>query len=523
MKAIIYVRVSTEEQAAKGYSLPTQIEACQNYSERKGYDVLEVFQDKYTGTVMDRPGLNALRGFIAENEINIVIVYDIDRLSRKAIHQMLIEDELENEGIKVEYVLGQYQDTDEGRLQKQIRASIAEYEKAKILERMKRGKFGKAKSGSVIVGARPPYGYYTEKEGNRKWFVIDEEESSIVRLIFQLYVHGDGKNPPISQNKIAAKLTEMKIPTRGDKQTHVAKKMPKYTWRPATIRSILRQFAYTGRWPYGKTKKENGKQVSRDKSEWVWMEVPKIIDQETFDIVQSIVQNNIEQSKRNTKNKYLLRSRLKCSKCGYSYCGRTRRKKNQYYYCKGREQRPISLCDMPHFRLDHVNDAIWSWIEDLLFDPTSLAEGLKTQQWFSEQANARVQTKLDILDEQIKSNNSKLDKLIDLAIEGDFPRDKITKRRQEIETSLTELEKEKQSLISELQTDTVSDEKILELEEFVDVVRQGIQVADFETKRRIIDLLDVRGKLAIENEEKVVHVICKLEKQQRSLVQTSPL
>jgi site-specific DNA recombinase len=119
---------------------------------------------------------------------------------------IFLKRSFESFGTAIEYVIGQYEDTDEGRLQKQIRASIAEYEKAKILERSKRGKRGKAQSGFVLVGARPPYGYRVVSEPHKSWLEIDEEEAKIVRFVYQLYLYGDGECKPLSYNKIA-KLT----------------------------------------------------------------------------------------------------------------------------------------------------------------------------------------------------------------------------------------------------------------------------------------------------------------------------
>jgi site-specific DNA recombinase len=217
-------------------------------------------------------------------------------------------------------------------------------------------------------------------------------------------VLGDGINPPLSQNKIASKLTEMKILTRGDKKEHVAKKYPKYAWRPATIRSILNQEAYTGTWFYGKTKMVNGKQISRDRNEWIAVSVPKIIDRDLYDKAQKMIQQNIEMSKRNNKYQYLLRGRIKCSKCGYSYIGRTRRNNNQYYYCKGKEQKPLNVCDMPQFRADSVNNAVWSWIEEILLQPEKLAARLKENQKLSNQINKRLYSQLDLVDRQIEKN-----------------------------------------------------------------------------------------------------------------------
>ncbi len=189
--------MSTDEQA-KGYSLQTQIEGCRHYAEEMGYSIAATFQEDYTGTSLDRPALNEMREYLGlDKTVSILIVYDLDRIARKSVHQMILEEELHRFGVTVEYVIGRYDNSDEGRLQKQIRASIAEYEKAKILERSKRGKRGKAQSGFVLVGSRPPYGYKVNSEPHKAWLEIDEDEAKIVRLVFQWYLYGDENDLPL--------------------------------------------------------------------------------------------------------------------------------------------------------------------------------------------------------------------------------------------------------------------------------------------------------------------------------------
>src|SRR5260221_810513 len=129
VKAVIYARVSTDEQA-KGFSLPTQIEECSKYASEKGYEVLYTFTDDYTGESLNRPGLDEMRAFITANHVDSIIILDVDRWARKSIYQMLLEDEFFRAGLNIEYVFGHYPDTVEGRLQKQIKGAIAEYEKA---------------------------------------------------------------------------------------------------------------------------------------------------------------------------------------------------------------------------------------------------------------------------------------------------------------------------------------------------------------------------------------------------------
>ena len=244
----------------------------------------------------------------------------------KSVYQMLIEEEFAKAGTFVEYILGHYADSDEGRLQKQIRASIAEYERAKILERSKRGKRGKAKSGFVVVGSRPPFGYRVRTEPHKAWLEIDPDEARTVRMVFQWYVNGEESGQPMSIYGIMSKLTEMGFPTRGDKVKHVAKKRKAGVWSDKMIRNILSNETYIGIWYYGKTKMVSdgkelqrlakpkcgfGKQVARAKEEWIAVDVPKIINRDLFEKAKQRLSLNIEQSKRNTKHEYLLGRRLK--------------------------------------------------------------------------------------------------------------------------------------------------------------------------------------------------------------------
>jgi site-specific DNA recombinase len=518
--AVIYARVSTEEQG-EGYSLSTQIEACQKYAINKNYQVLEIFQDKFTGTSVNRPALDELEQFVRNNDIQKIIVYDIDRFSRDSDVFGFLNYKFKKINISIEYVKGDHNDTPSGKMVQNFMAAIAGYEKEQILERMKRGKQGKAKSGSVIVGARPPYGYRRVSEGKKVWFEIDQEEAKIVQLVFRLYVNQEEKGETLSQIGIAKKLTEMKILTRGDKNQHVAKKLPKYAWQPATIRRILTRGAYTGTWFYGKTIMKNGKQVARKRSEWIPVEIPAIINRVDFDLAQARMKLNKELSIKNTKHQYLMGRRLKCSKCGYSYVGRTRREDNQYYYCKGKEQRPTPRCDMPQLNANHINQTVWAWIENILLDPSNLAEGLKENQNKVTSGNNIIQDQIDLIIIQINKNKDKINKLLDLYLEGEINKSEHASKKTEYNEINSALLAKKLSLQAEFSQEELTESEFLELKDFILHVRNGLKDATFETKRRIIDLFDVRGKLAVEDNQRIIYISCKITKPQRSLVQTS--
>jgi site-specific DNA recombinase len=536
-RAAIYSRVSTDEQA-KGYSLSTQAEACRNYAAQKGYAVVADFNDDYSGAALDRPGLNELRDLVSSNSIEVIIVYDVDRLARKSIYQMLIEEEFRKEGVTIEFVIGQYEDSDEGRLQKQIRSAIAEFEKAKILERSKRGKRGKAKSGFVLVGARPPYGYQVRSEPHKAWLEINEEEARIVHMVYQWYLYGDGRNGSLSMLSIASKLTELGIPTRGDKHSHVSKKRPHATWSGGMIRHILSNESYIGVWHYGKTtmvsdgkeqtrkqksKRGLGKQVARPREEWIEVPVPSLISKEDFNKVKEQMVKNKEQARRATRREYLMSRRLRCGKCGYTYVGRTRKEKNKYYYCKGKEQKPHSLCDMPNIRADIVDHAIWEWIKDLLLEPENIMDGLHGMQEETRRQHKALYDRLEIIQEQLDDNLRQQEKLLDLYLSGNFDKDVLVERKYRLETTIASLRKEQEQLSAHLSEDSYSDQDIAIIEDFCASIREKLDEVTFEGQRRILDLLDVHGTLAIENDERILYITCAIYPQPVSLVLTSPL
>jgi site-specific DNA recombinase len=147
--AAISARVSTEDQG-KGYSIPTQIEVCQKLAEWEGYTVAEshvLVDEGLSGTTMDRPGLRQVRDLVNAHAITAVIVIDPGRLSRNLGRQLLLAEEFERAGIKLLIVSYPMEQGPEGWLFFQMRGALAEYERAKTLERTSRGKIGRAKAG----------------------------------------------------------------------------------------------------------------------------------------------------------------------------------------------------------------------------------------------------------------------------------------------------------------------------------------------------------------------------------------
>src|SRR5262252_4774392 len=184
--AAIYARVSTTDQADKGYSLPTQLEACQAMAQQEGYTVPEshVFVDDYTGTSLNRPQFTQLRDLVRHRLVQAVFVHDLDRLSRKLAHQLLLSDECEQASVALRIVtMPDGAKTPEAQLLANMRGIIAEYERAKILERTARGRRGRAQAGHAPYGRRTLGYTYVKHADKGAHYEVHPEEAPLVQRI----------------------------------------------------------------------------------------------------------------------------------------------------------------------------------------------------------------------------------------------------------------------------------------------------------------------------------------------------
>ncbi len=187
--AAIYTRVSSERQKEE-QTISSQTEALKEYAQAGGYRVLQewIFQDEgYSGATLQRPGLERLRDLAAEGQIEAMLVYSPDRLSRKYAYQVLLMEEFARYGVEIIFIKSPQASTPEEQLLVQFQGMIAEYERAQIAERSRRGKRHRAKSGSISVLSGAPYGYrYVKKsETSAAYYDIIEGEAAIVRDVYR--------------------------------------------------------------------------------------------------------------------------------------------------------------------------------------------------------------------------------------------------------------------------------------------------------------------------------------------------
>jgi site-specific DNA recombinase len=514
-RAVIYVRVSTEEQAEKGYSIQSQIDACLKYAHDNGLAVVgEPVIDEYTGAELDRPGLNQVRELIANRSVQAVVVYTSDRLTRNLAHSLLLREEWRRAGIDLYRVShGKIEDTPEDRLTENIEGVIAEYEREKTRERTRRGKFAKAKSGRLVLAGRLAYGYRREGKGHESIARIFEPEARIVRLIFKWYTLGDKPNSkPLSLQEIAYKLQRRGMPTPKAQKG-------KTTWIPATVRNILRNEIYRGQAYFGMraSKKENGKlkHVLQPRESWIAIAVPDlaVIDRATYDAAAKRLQRNKELSQRNRKHEYLLSGFIRCGTCGWAMvgqCGKSHGESILFYSC-GRK--------LKHERCQHAisakraEEAVWGWLHRLLSSDRNLREGLQEMSKGREAELGSKRDQLRTLEDLLGKVERKINRLVEaFSDETDSTVAKALRAQmKEASQQRDALQTEYNALASEIEQTEIAPETYATILKKAAKVRARLDKATFENKRYLLDALDVRVTLRDDKKGRWLDVSCGFE------------
>jgi site-specific DNA recombinase len=235
MRAAIYARVSTPRQARES-NTDQQVARLERYAERQGWvlDGGHVYLDEgHSGARLSRPGLDALRDAAAMAEFEVLLVAAPDRLARNYVHQVLLLEELQGRGCRVEFAERPMSQDPNDQLLLQIRGAVAEYERTLIAERMRRGRLAKLRSGQLLPWLRVPFGYRTDPERPRDpaGLRVEEYEAAIVRQMFAWYLEQGA-----TLGTIARRLTEGGVLTPTGKRS----------WSRSTIRGILKNHATWG-------------------------------------------------------------------------------------------------------------------------------------------------------------------------------------------------------------------------------------------------------------------------------------
>lgn len=236
MRVAVYVRVSSFRQA-KLQTIEQQLDRVQNHVQEKGWDLPEenIFRDDaYSGTTLRRPALDALRDKARLRELEVLVILSPDRLARNYVHQMVLIEEFETNGCRVEFVERPMSSEPNDQLLLQIRGAVAEYERTLLSERMRRGRLAKYKAGLLLPWTHVPYGYQVDPDRPRDpaGVRLDEAKAAVVAEIFASYLEEGATLLGVSRHLQAWGIAAPK----GGK-----------IWSVASLQQILTNPAYAGR------------------------------------------------------------------------------------------------------------------------------------------------------------------------------------------------------------------------------------------------------------------------------------
>lgn len=527
-RAIIYARVSTDEQAESGTSIDNQVEKSLAYAQANNIKVVATFKEDYTGKVLDRPELNKVREMLCNGQADNLIVYKPNRLDRSewGVNLLVLMQQLKQLGVGLHYSQDNRKVDLHNPMEVLVYGSVGGWQAGEdhreTVTKLHEGRIRRAKDGYVVPHGKAPFGYRTYKGDDKKWyFEIVESEAKIVRLIFQWYVFGDETGEVLSYGKIADKLNKMGI--RAKKGGH---------WRRAGIGFIVSNETYAGTWHYGKRESRNKRKPT---SQSIAVTVPAIVDREVWKAAQKRIKENKQNAKRNRRdNRYLFASRCKCGVCDYAMLGVTKHahnKKYPRYICRNRhmnKRERYCECDNAVFDVDIVDARLWQWIEEIAQDEEKLREGLLGYQGRQESKVEPIRRELKYTQELIEEKTQELDEEMENL-------DILTSRRakarkafeiDQIESVLDGLEVKKTELLEQLETKSITEEQIMgiiafmaqvaeDLETLREAERKGedrpeLKKAVFEAKRKLLAMLDVQVVLFVENGRRTGKITAKM-------------
>jgi len=495
-----YGRVSSDKQADE-LTIDSQVAALRQRIVEDGLkldDELCFLDEGYSGHTLIRPALEKLRDVAHCGGIDRLYVHSPDRLARKYAYQVVLLEELRKCGVEVVFLNDLQQErSPEGELPVQVQGMIAEYERAKILERTRRGRRFAARQGKVSVLGHAPYGYrYVTRHvgGGEARYEVMAEEARVVQEMFA-WVALEG----LSLSDVVRRLGERGVlsPTGNTR------------WDRATIRGILMQPAYTGTAKYGKTRlfpRENQRRPKRGDppvprqekvakatapSEQEDIAVPALISAELFTEATAKLQENRQRYREHKKgSEFLLGGLLVCQRCGSAYCGRRHRRPGReyrYYRCLGTDryrhggEAPCANKSLP----SGIEEAVWSDLCALLNDPQRL------QREFDRRLDTPESQNVDgaRLRKSIGRLKLRVGRLIDAYENGWVEKAEFQPRIQRTKEQLAR----EQAALAQYEREAAGNEELRlvfgDFTAFAQQMSKGLEKADFPTRRKLLRLL----------------------------------
>jgi site-specific DNA recombinase len=499
MRAALYARVSTERQADRG-TIGSQLQLLRQRIAEVGDELVgEYVDDGHSGARLDRPGLDALRDAAEAGLVERVWCLSPDRLARAYAYQVLVLDELDRFGVAVAFTdsPGLAADDPQAILLTQVQGVIAEYEKAKIAERYRRGKLFRARAGEVVTW-KASYGYRRIARSaatGAAHHEIYEPEAAVVRRIFAERAAGT------TVREICRRLNADGIPSPTGKPT----------WGHSTLCRLLHNEAYIGRVYYNRTESvpdrrptRRNRQVSRDRDEWIPIDCPRIISDELFQAAGRVATDNTKWSPRRAEpGQWLLKGLVKCGVCGVgTNCHKMRGRNgtwHRYYYCRNHD--PLRAggesrrCPERNIRADALDAFVFDHIRAAITHPDQLLAGEQAVALTTPIPDDELLTaELARLDRKIDAADAERRRLIDLYQGGFIELPEMQRRATEVSSRRKELQHKRTSLADERAALARDNQLRRRVHDFAARIHTVIDTLDDTQKQQLLRLLieDVR-------------------------------
>ena len=503
VRVAIYARVSSDQQAQE-QTIASQVDALRERVASDGLrldDELCFLDDGVSGSTLMRPALERLRDVAYVGGFQKLYVHSPDRLSRRYAYQVLLVDELKKHGVEIEFLNRSIGVSPEEDLLLQMQGMFAEYERAKIMERSRRGKRHAADRGSVNVLSGAPYGYrYISKRdgGGQAAYEIHDEQAAVVKQVFE-WVGRDR----ISIGEVTRRLTAKAILTATGKSW----------WDRTTIWAMLKNPAYKGSAAFGKTRTGPRRPKLRTQrgdpkiprrtcstydtqpSQQIFIPVPAIISQELFmEVQEQLSENRLRGRERKRGARYLLQGLLECECCGYAYYGKKVSRSSAkgkvpyaYYRCVGTDAYRFGgkrVCDNKQVRTDKLDQAVWNDACELLRNPKLLRKEYQRRLAVPESCDGDQS-----LRKQIGHAQRTVNRLIDAYADGVVDRKEFEPRIERARKRLSDFEAKLEALQSRTREQAVLLEALECLDRFSETIHNHLDQADWTTRREILRTL----------------------------------
>ena len=508
---VIYARVSSDQQKADE-TIDSQIDTLMRFSKESGFEIsseMIIRDEAESGPSIDRAGLDLIRDMAYDGILDAIFIYSPDRLARKFVYQLILEEEFKKHGAHIYYFKSKSQgNTPEDMLLTHCQAMFAEYEHAQILDRTRRGKLYKVRKGIVSVLPSAPFGY--SKKRDSSFYTIKKDDAGIVKEIFHLFV----------QERLNLRQVGRQLEKQGIKAP-----MGGVRWDSKTLKGILGNTAYTGTAYFGKTEKSEGRidrtvrhptrgkivnslkpRKARSKELWEPLSVPQFISENDFEIAQILLRQNRELASRNTKEPSILQGLLVCGICGCSYYKKRRIKNGMddtRYTCHSHLLKEKKSCGNRSMKQSMLDKLIWDSIIELLKNPMLIQQEIDRRCTEGQMHRPCISSHINELRRDAKQIEKAQNKLLDAYQEGDcLSLEQLRARSKELKIREVHINKEIASLeaLSFKETGYKNiNQTLIMMKKKLDNSFQDLSIKDKQTVVRalIADIVIMPGEIEI--------------------------